>query len=203
MKISLLVSVAALVHQSICNEPNLGWDQNTTADCITWYDNDFQQTCEEVRDDWNITPEIFHKWNPSVGLDCKPWEYQSYCVASQERFNEWMATYLFSSKVAATPTLAPSPTDRTSLGCYAEGGYYPLIVSPAGGDSALTIPGCRNICYSRYYGFAAVKEGNQCWCSDYVSGELMDNQEDCNIPCAGDKKTSCGGKGVLSFFKTE
>jgi hypothetical protein len=114
-----------------------------------------------------------------------------------------MATFLFSSKIAATSTLVHSPTAPASLGCYAEGGYYPVIVSPAGGDSALTIPGCKNTCYLRYYGFAAVKEGNQCWCSQYVSGELMDNQEDCNIPCAGDKKTYCGGKGVLSFFKTE
>ncbi|KAG9249496.1 uncharacterized protein F5Z01DRAFT_754455 [Emericellopsis atlantica] len=57
--------------------PGLQWDPEPALPCITWYDNAEGESCEEVRDYWNITPEEFTKWNPSVGLDCKPWRYQS------------------------------------------------------------------------------------------------------------------------------
>ncbi|KFZ14314.1 hypothetical protein V501_03301 [Pseudogymnoascus sp. VKM F-4519 (FW-2642)] len=211
MKISLLLSVAALVHQSTCDGPGLGYDPNTTPDCIEWHNNGFEQTCEEVRDYYNITPEMFHKWSPSVGLDCKPWEYHSYCILSQERYDEYLATASGSSKTGATATtgpstVAPSPTARAIMGCFEEGGYYPLIdknVSPAGGDTALTIPGCRNTCYLQSYYFAGVEDGNQCRCSEYINGELAKNQGECNITCTGDKTTFCGGKGVINVFRAE
>lgn len=34
-----------------------------------------------------------------------------------------------------------------------------------------------------------------------MGGEWAKNQTDCNVPCTGDKNTSCGGKGVLNVFE--
>lgn len=77
-------------------------------------------------------------------------------------------------------------------------------MSPAGGDSALTIPKCKNTCYLRSYKIAGVQEGNQCWCGNYINGEWTSNGTDCkNVPCTGDEKTFCGGKGFINVFGAE
>jgi hypothetical protein len=155
-----------------------------------------------------VTPEEFHRWNPSVGLDCQPWQWQSYCIITQEKLDKLPTTTASSSKVSTSTTtvssLAPSPTAWTPLGCYAENSKRPILeknMSPVGGDVSLSILNCKSSCYSRAYKYAGVQEGNQCWCSSYVGGEWSKNQTDCNVPCTGDKATFCGGKGVLNVFK--
>lgn len=67
----------------------------------------------------------------------------------------------------------------------------------------MLVPKCKNTCYLRSYKFAGVQEGNQCWCSDYVSGYWTVDQTNCNIPCTGDKNEFCGGKGVIDAFEAE
>jgi hypothetical protein len=163
-----------------------------------------------VRNYFGITPEEFHKWNPSVGLDCKPWDYQSYCIVTLEKLNKTATTTTPSTTIAITTTtvatLGPSPTAWTAMGCYFEDSKLPILeqnMSPAGGDAALTIPKCKNSCYRRAYGFAGVQQGNQCWCGSYVGGEWANNQTDCNTPCTGDKNTFCGGKGFVNAFKAQ
>jgi hypothetical protein len=69
------------------------------------------------------------------------------------------------------------------------------------GDASLSVPKCKNSCYSRAHSFAGVQEGNQCWCSSYVGGEWAKNQTDCNVPCTGSKTEFCGGKGVVNVFE--
>lgn len=72
MKASLLLSFVALVRLTTpSNTPQLQWDPATASDCVEWYDNGDGESCEAVRKYWGITPEDFHKWNPSVGLDCQ------------------------------------------------------------------------------------------------------------------------------------
>ncbi|KFY35671.1 hypothetical protein V494_05711 [Pseudogymnoascus sp. VKM F-4513 (FW-928)] len=210
MNIFLLLSVVALVHQAACNGPSLGFDPDTAADCIDWYDNGYGESCEEVLKYFHITPEEFHKWNPSVGLDCKPWQYLSYCILTLEKWNTRPTTTTSSSTTTTSTTksatLEPSPTSWSSLGCYYQDSQLQLLeenLSPAGGDTALTIPKCQNTCYLRSYNIAGVQEGNQCWCSTYAAGLWTLNQTDCNIPCTGDKNTFCGGKEVFNVFKAE
>ena len=69
------------------------------------------------------------------------------------------------------------------------------------GDTSLSIPKCKNICYRRVCIFAGAQEGNQCWCSNNVSGEWAKNQTDCNITCTGDKVELCDGKRVVNVFE--
>jgi hypothetical protein len=75
MKTSILLSLVALARQVISTgSPQLQWDPDTAKDCVEWYNHgdDESKSCEYVRDYFTITPEQFHKWNPSIGLDCKP-----------------------------------------------------------------------------------------------------------------------------------
>jgi hypothetical protein len=162
---------------------------------------------------YTVTPEEFHSWNPSVGLDCQPWYFASYCIITQEKLDtvepntassRSSKVFFTSTKTTASSSLAPSPTTWTGLGCYAQNAKGPVLeedMSPVGGDASLSIPKCKDSCYRRAYRYAGVREGNQCWCSSYVDGDWAKNQTDCDVPCTGDKATFCGGKGVLSIFK--
>ncbi|KAF1938379.1 hypothetical protein EJ02DRAFT_354681, partial [Clathrospora elynae] len=155
----------------------------------------------------SVTPAEFHEWNPSVGLDCTPWRWQSYCIVTQRRLDS-TKTMKTSSKVTTTstskaPSLAPSPTAWKALGCYAQNPNRPILEQNmnANGDASLSVPKCKNSCYRRAYSFAGVQEGNLCWCSSYVGGEWAKNQTDCNTPCTGNKAEFCGGKGVVNVFE--
>ena len=211
MKTALLLSLVALARQgSSTGYPTLQWDPDTAKDCVEWYNNSEDEPCEVVRDYFGITPEEFHQWNPSVGLDCKPWEYQSYCIVTQERLNNTIPTTTSSSttvtSTTSSTTLGPSPTSWVELGCYVEDSRLPILeenTRPGGEFAALTIPKCEDACYLRGYGFAGVQGGNQCWCGSYVGGEWASNQTDCNTPCIGDTKTFCGGKGLVNVFQAE
>ncbi|KAK4035257.1 hypothetical protein C8A01DRAFT_38277 [Parachaetomium inaequale] len=216
MKLSVLFSLVALARQassSVSPTPLLQWDPDTAKDCVEWYNNGDGESCEYVRKLFGITPEQFTKWNPSVGLDCKPWDWQSYCIVTQERLDNTPPPPMTTSSSTTTATsttssstLGPSPTAWVDRGCYVEDPSLPILeqnMSPAGGDASLTIPKCKDSCYRRAYEFAGVQEGNQCWCGTYVGGEWARNQTDCNIPCTGDNKTFCGGKGLLSIFQAQ
>lgn len=114
MKSSLLLSLVALVRQATCKGPHLSFDPTTASDCVEFYDNVEGETCEKVLDYWNTTPEEFHKWNPSVGLDCKPWGLQSYCIVTEEKLDNKIKTATTSSAttkttISSSKTSSPTP----------------------------------------------------------------------------------------------
>lgn len=210
MKASILLPLIALARQTVSTStPLLQWDPETVKDCIEWYNSDEGMTCEDVRSYFGITPAEFHTWNPSVGLDCKPWYYdQSYCIVTETKYNATRPTTTSSQATINTTTaatLGPSPTAWTALGCYVEDPKLPILeqnMNP-NGDASLTIPECKNSCYRRAFGFAGVQKGNQCWCGTYVGGNWANNQTSCNAPCTGDKTSICGGNGFVNVFKAE
>lgn len=210
MKSTILCPLFALVARQVTASryPELQWDPETAEDCIEWYNNGDDQSCEYVRDYFGVTPEQFRQWNPSLGLDCKPWRRQSYCIVTQDRLDNTPKPSI-SSTVSMTMTsalsLIPSPTAWTDKGCFVEDPKLPILdqnMSP-NGDAALSVSECKNSCYRHGYEFAGVQEGNQCWCGTYIGGQLAENQTDCKVPCSGDKTTKCGGKGLLRIFQAE
>lgn len=111
-----------LVRWAACgNTPQLQWDPDTVEDCRAWYDNDGTESCEDTRKFYGITPEEFHAWNPSVGVDCKNWSnWQSYCIITQEKIDALPATTTISTTVLSTTTgvatsLVPSSTASDEL----------------------------------------------------------------------------------------
>ncbi|KAK2024010.1 hypothetical protein LX32DRAFT_731725 [Colletotrichum zoysiae] len=206
-----LVELALLARKANCtNTPLLPYDPETTSDCADWFNNEDDRTCEWVRDYFRATPEEFSRWNPSVGLDCQPWyNWNSYCIITWTKFNETQTTT--STKTAATsptstaPILGPSPTTWTDMGCYVEDPDLPLLdvnFSP-NGDPSLSVPKCWQTCYRRFYQYAGLQNGNQCWCGSYVGGEWATNQTDCNSPCTGSPGTFCGGPALIQIYKAE
>jgi hypothetical protein len=218
MRTTLLALTAlATLHLSTASQtPGLYADPDTIPSCVEWYDNSEGLTCKELRDYFTITPEQFTEWNPSVSLDCEPWnEWQSYCIVTQERLDDTASSLSASasatttskpaSTTASTTTLGPSPTAWTELGCYFDDpAHLPLMetrVSAA--DDALTIAKCQDACYRGAYRFAGVKGGDECWCSPFVGGEWARDQEDCDLPCSGDEREVCGGGETVVVFEDE
>lgn len=211
MRSNILLLTVMLARQATSSGyPELQWDPDTVKDCIEWWNNDDSDSCETVRKWFGLTPEIFNDWNPSVGIDCKPWQYQSYCVLTETKWNATKPTTTSSSpqvpsSTTKAATLAPSPTAWSDLGCYTEDQELPILdqnMNPSG-DASLTTLKCKNTCYRRAFQFAGVQQGNQCWCGTYVGGNWASNQTSCNTPCSGDKAILCGGTGFLNIFKAE
>ncbi|KAL2126789.1 hypothetical protein VTI74DRAFT_226 [Chaetomium olivicolor] len=138
--------------------------------------------------------------------------WQSYCIVTLERLKNTNKTKTTSTATppftttSSAPTLGPSPSAWTDLGCYDEDPDLPVLeknISPAGGGRSLTIAKCQDACYRPRYKLAGLQECNQCWCSSYVGGEWTKDQADCNTPCSGDAAAFCGGKGVLYVYEAE
>lgn len=113
-----------------------------------------------------------------------------------------------SSRTSTTTSiyLGPSPTAWTASGCYVGDPKIPMPIfekrmTEEGGDVALTISKCQNACYLEALQWVGVKAGNECWCSDYVYGDLAGDESECNLPCSGDKDEICGGKDGISVFE--
>ncbi|KAI0542596.1 hypothetical protein GGR58DRAFT_452881 [Xylaria digitata] len=192
--------------------PKLQWDPATISTCIEWFDNGGLDTCESIRSLFNISPQDFHTWNPSVGSDCKPWEYQSYCILTKERLASLTSTKTTAAVTTTTTTSTtstthtPSPTAWNALGCYTDDdARFPVLEKQVrSADSALTIPSCEDACWKASNGtvlYAGVKQGNQCWCSSFVGGQTARNEADCNTPCSGDEAAICGGTNRINVFE--
>ncbi|KAK5996067.1 WSC domain-containing protein [Cladobotryum mycophilum] len=208
--LSLAVLALGLRFCAASPYPEMQYDPDTTKDCLYWYNNIEGKTCQQVRDYFNLTPEEFAQWNPSVGVNCdKLWIVGSYCIMTNEKLAKLTATASPSeatstSTTTTSTTLGPSPTAWKELGCYADRlnrSILDKLVSGKDGDAALTIPKCQDTCYRLDFQYAGVKAGNECWCSGYVAGEWTPHTTDCNMTCTGDIKKNCGGKDCLNVFK--
>lgn len=223
--VSALATLALPVLSS--NLPNLQHDPYTTKDCVEWYDvlDNATDTCEATLRYWGINPELFHAWNPSVGLDCTPWHnWTSYCIVTQERLDNsvhyttlsdglplallttdasgWTIAVTKSDAVTATSTgyeAGPLPTAWEEVGCYQDTEEH-VFDMRFGPDEELTAEKCKEKCWPLEYKYAGVQNGDQCWCSHTLGAELAADQKACNIPCFGDNATMCGGNGTLSVF---
>ncbi|KAH6614805.1 hypothetical protein C7974DRAFT_475267 [Boeremia exigua] len=80
MRCSVFIFFAALA-QSALGQRGFG-DPRETTDCIAWFEvqDETEQTCEWTLRKYALDPERFSAWNPSVGLDCKPWYRGRYCI---------------------------------------------------------------------------------------------------------------------------
>jgi WSC domain-containing protein len=119
--LAMLALCAAASAESVLNkrdeEPALAVKPGTISTCNFWYDNGFGESCEVVRD-WffEISPEDFHRWNPSVSLDCQGWEdWYSYCVRIEDSSPSTTSSKPSTTTAATTTSTSapPKPTVKT------------------------------------------------------------------------------------------
>ncbi|KAJ3480465.1 hypothetical protein NLG97_g8063 [Lecanicillium saksenae] len=202
MKPSLLSPVLRLlgcVSLALANkQPHLATDPKTIKECSFWYDNTGDRTCESIRNAWKILPETFSRWNPSIGLNCEGWRFQSYCVRVKAEETTSSPTSTSTTSSTSSTTTETAPPIWTDKGCYQDAATHPFqtrLSSPGGND--LTRAKCEASCWSAGYLYAGFKSGVECWCGKYVQGSLSPSASDCNVACAGNSSETCGGS---TFF---
>lgn len=158
-------------------------------------------------------PRAVFKLEPIDWAGLQALKFQSYCIVTKERLEEYSKTHTTTTTTSTTTTTetsstrdpGPSPTSWAEKGCFVEGSDDNILESlmSGDGDDALTIPKCQDLCYREQTRFTGLKNGNQCWCSNYIHGDHAKNQSDCNLPCTGDKATICGGKDRINVFDAQ
>ncbi|KAJ7704173.1 hypothetical protein B0H16DRAFT_1747748 [Mycena metata] len=128
----------------------------------------------------------------------------------------------FRLSVYTVPTVArrtvgrdirPSLEKRTCPGatapCYVDSCDNPSLPFLSSTSSNQTIPGCIAECGAANYKLAGLSWANECFCGNELGGTaslstpgsgLAIPQTECNLPCAGDAGTICGGGFRLSLY---
>lgn len=203
LSIVLLVAGAFLlpVEAGASTYPHLSHDPKTIAGCTMWWDNFGERSCESVRTSWQVSPETFHRWNPSITLDCQNWLSYSYCIDVQSKDPPLtIPTPTTTSAPTPKPTL---PTIWSYLGCYQDyPNHHPIANhSTLSSGQDLTRAKCQAACLKDGYNRAGMKAGTECWCAAYIVGDWASSQSDCNIPCPGNSSETCGGTNVFDIFQ--
>lgn len=107
-----------------------------------------------------------------------------------------MTTY--KSNIQAGPAAAPA--GWSSIGCLTDGGTR-TFDGYSFTSSKMTYALCATTCGSKGFNFAGVSYGRECYCGNTqrAAAKLVANT-DCNVACAGDMYSKCGGSWRLSAF---
>jgi len=93
----------------------------------------------------------------------------------------------------------PSRTSPQSSykGCYPDpGGDQPVF---AFSSSSMTIGACIDYCFAHVYAFAALENGDQCYCGTHWGSRPPVAQTACNSPCTGNPLVNCGGPSASTL----
>jgi hypothetical protein len=121
--------------------------------------------------------------------------------SSQECGGAWRAT------VYATgngPFLGlPMKPAVPRLGCFADNsGDRPMTQISMSGP--VYVQRCINSCFTNGYTFAALRNGNECWCAgtegDYSKHGVSTG---CNRECGGSASGNCGGNSAYTVYSTD
>ncbi|KAK6594410.1 WSC domain-containing protein [Botrytis cinerea] len=106
------------------------------------------------------------------------------------------------------PTIVPSASSYTYVGCYNEtlntnttGGLRSLNGGVTEALDVMTIPLCMAFCKSNGYAYAGIEYTRECYCAQYLSA-LAPKVDDakCDLPCKGNASQICGGSWTLSVY---
>ncbi|OSD05015.1 WSC-domain-containing protein [Trametes coccinea BRFM310] len=106
------------------------------------------------------------------------------------------------SAVLAAPPTASVPAGWTAAGCVSDNSKRALTGFSFSND-AMTVASCVSTCSSKGFSMAGVEFGRECYCGNSLqnmAGEPLPKAS-CNMPCAADSTTTCGGNWAMNLFK--
>lgn len=112
-----------------------------------------------------------------------------------------------SAAVASATPAGPQLATNLPAGWSSAGGIQEVPGRALTGYSTatanMTIQGCISICAERGFPLAAVEYGAECYCDSELRNTASFDKlsSTCNMGCAGDAKTLCGGPNCLSVYK--
>ncbi|KZL84280.1 wsc domain-containing protein [Colletotrichum incanum] len=102
---------------------------------------------------------------------------------------------------------APVAAAKSTVGNYVHQGCYSDLIqghralSRTSASDAMTPESCAAFCGSNTY--MALEYARECWCGNDLDGnsQRVADQADCNMPCAGDSNSLCGGPARINLYK--
>jgi len=105
----------------------------------------------------------------------------------------------YKSNIQAGPAAAPA--GWSSIGCLTDAGTR-TFDGYSFTSSKMTYALCATTCGSKGFNFAGVSYGRECYCGNQQrSTAKVVSNSDCNVACAGDIYSKCGGSWRLSAFQ--
>jgi len=93
-----------------------------------------------------------------------------------------------------------SALSNSYLGCYNDKSSRDLSQQVTL-TASLTVEGCIGACSSAGYDYAAMQDGNQCFCGDTYGKYGSAGPNACSMACQGDNTQICGGAWLNSVYK--
>ncbi|KAI1433541.1 hypothetical protein GGR50DRAFT_494128 [Xylaria sp. CBS 124048] len=129
-----------------------------------------------------------------------------------------ISTFTVTTTIAYKPSLIPGDSQYTLVGCYSQAtGIEGRVFGPDGHNAYpkgspknITIRHCLGACGSApppinttaHFLYAGMRNGSECICGTHF---LKDARKllasDCQLPCPGDQKQACGGRGNMAVYK--
>ncbi|TBU27996.1 WSC-domain-containing protein [Dichomitus squalens] len=107
-----------------------------------------------------------------------------------------------SSAHASSPSSTGLPLGWAGIGCVSDSSARALTGFSVANDQ-MTVASCLSTCASKGFSIAGVEYGRECYCGNSFSNSQGKSlaAATCNIACAGDKTSTCGGGWALNAFK--
>lgn len=98
----------------------------------------------------------------------------------------------------------PAAISITAKGCYADG--YPLSRSMPGlgpygifQTNSMTNDLCSQYCLAQGFAYSGTEYSTECFCANAMPSQALSASK-CNMACAGDSSSNCGGDNALSVY---
>ncbi|KAM5541687.1 hypothetical protein V8D89_004668 [Ganoderma adspersum] len=105
------------------------------------------------------------------------------------------------TSAAAQPSSSGVPAGWTGAGCVSDNAARALTGYSFANDQ-MTVASCVSACASKGYSMAGLEYGRECYCGNSLAngqGKTLASSN-CNMACAGDKASTCGGSWALNTF---
>ncbi|TDL23452.1 hypothetical protein BD410DRAFT_838937 [Rickenella mellea] len=86
-------------------------------------------------------------------------------------------------------------------GCYTDNVQARSLANRVNVNGNFTIPACLAACQSQKFTLAGVEYADECYCDNQIENGGAPATDNCNMPCAGDATTICGGPNRLNLYK--
>ncbi|XP_020627260.1 uncharacterized protein LOC110064540 [Orbicella faveolata] len=90
----------------------------------------------------------------------------------------------------------------TFVGCYDNTNPLRQLKYRYEGHPAMTPDICVDHCASKSFSFAGLLMASECFCGAYFNDDSKVKDEECKLPCQGDRQRSCGGQKYIAIYST-
>ena len=90
----------------------------------------------------------------------------------------------------------------TFVGCYDNTNPFRQLKYRYEGHPAMTPDICVEHCTTKNFSFAGLLMASECFCGAYFNDNAKVKDEECKLPCQGDRQRSCGGQNYIAIYST-